>query len=157
MNSHGLVGWRGSLLLAALLTSSLNGVAHANEEAQKPPVATVKSGRPIPLPDPKSRVVPELVCTSQRLMTITNDTLATSITEAPRRMRLRGNLVYWGGLAGDETFWGTINRVDRRRWQANSAVMVLEDNLSHGTWFDLQTNSTFVRHLSCTAVETPKP
>lgn len=126
------------------------------EAAKKPPVETVKSGRPIPPPDPKSRIVPELVCTATRSLTINNDTLATNTSETPRRMRLRGNMVYWGGMSGDETFWGTINRTDRRRWVANTAVLVLSDDLLRGSWFDLQANSTLVRHLTCTAVETPK-
>lgn len=159
MKLQGFGKWRSGLLLAATVVLASNGIALANEgEAdKKPPVSSIKSGRPIPMPEPGSRTVPELLCTSNRLLTITNDTFVTAITESPRRMRLRGNMVYWGGAAGDETFWGTINRTDRRRWVANTAVMVLEESLKHGTWFDLQTNSTFVRHLSCSAVETPKP
>ena len=156
MNSIRLA-FRGVVTVVALSVGmAISGSAMANEEAPAKPAAPANPGRPIPPPDPKSRVVPELVCTSERLLTINHEDLSTSTSDSPRRLRLRGNLVYMGNMNGNETFWGTINRTDRRRWSAATAVLVLDEDLRHGSWVDVQARNTFIRYLTCAAAETPK-
>lgn len=144
----------------AVLGVSQRGYA-AGDAAQSDTQSTVKPaasqpGRPVPNPDPRSRVIPELVCTGERTMTVANDTLEANNIEAPLRLRLRGNLIYVGQSANTEKFFSLINRVDRRRWTAGTATLVLDEALEYGAWIQLELGATRISAIRCQPFNSPR-
>jgi hypothetical protein len=129
----------------------------AQTDAQTPvkPAAS-QPGRPVPNPDPRSRVIPELVCTGERTMTVANDTLEANNSEAPLRLRLRGNLIYVGQSANTEKFFSLINRADRRRWTAGTATLVLDEALEYGAWIQLELGATRISAIRCQPFNSPR-
>jgi hypothetical protein len=114
-----------------------------------------KGGRPAVSPDPRSRAIPELVCTGERTLVVRHDSTATERQETPLRLRLRGNLVYLGESANTEKFSGIINRIDRRRWTSGNATLVLDEPLQAGAWVVTQLSSTRITSIRCTPFAGP--
>lgn len=128
-----------ALLLAFTLVSPASWASDSSDKARRPP----------PKPDPRSRVIPELVCTGDRAVTVANDELGTQAEEAPLRLRLRGNLLYLGETAVNERFFGLINRSDRRRWVSGSGTLILDEALEKGVWVRLTLSSTRISAVHC--------
>ena len=114
---------------------------------------TSKPGAPIPEPDPRSRVIPELVCTGEQTVTVTHDPLVSTSAKTPLRLRIRGNLLYIGESANSEKFSGIINRTDTRRWIADNGTLVLDTDLKSGAWVRIQLSSTRITAVSCVPFE----
>lgn len=128
-----------ALLLAFMLVSTASWAEDTSGKARRPP----------PKPDPRSRAVPELVCTGDRAVTVTNEALGTQNEEAPLRLRLRGNLLYLGETPVNERFFGLINRSDRRRWNSGSGTLILDEALESGVWVRLNLDSTRISAVRC--------
>lgn len=117
-----------------------------------------KARRPIPKPDPRARAIPELVCTSDRAVTVAKNTLDTKSEEFPLRLRIAGNLLYLGENAVNERFFATINRVDRRRWASGTAILTLDEALTEGLWTNLTPEFTRISAVRCEPFGTlPRP
>jgi hypothetical protein len=117
-----------------------------------------KARRPIPKPDPRARAIPELVCTSDRTVTVAKNTLDTKSEELPLRLRISGNLLYIGENAVNERFFATINRVDRRRWASGTAILTLDEALTTGLWTNLTPDFTRISAVRCEPFGTlPRP
>jgi hypothetical protein len=142
-------------LLAALggwlLTHSLP--ATAQETSAAPPAQTV---RPLQNPAPRSRTIPELVCTGEQKQEIDHGNLQNSLISEPFRLRLRGNMVYTGQSASSEQFLSLISRTDQRRWTAGTATLLLDDALVQGVWIEVETERTRLRTLTCEAFDTSR-
>ena len=134
-----------ALLLAFTLVSPTSWASDSSDKARRPP----------PKPDPRSRAIPELVCTGDRAVTVANDELGTQAEESPLRLRLRGNLLYLGGTAVDERFFGLINRSDRRRWVSGSGTLILDEALEKGVWVRLTLDSTRISAVQCESFGAP--
>lgn len=147
----------GTLVLLGLPQSgyAAGDAAQADTQTAVKPAAS-QPGRPVPNPDPRSRVIPELVCTGERTMTVANDSLEANNAEAPLRLRLRGNLIYVGQSANTEKFFALINRVDRRRWVAGTATLVLDEALEYGAWVQLELGSTRISAIRCQPFNSPQ-
>jgi len=117
---------------------------------------TADTAQPLRTPAARSRAIPELVCTSDRLLTIVNNTLETSEASTPLRIRLRGNMLYTGETAGTEKFSSLIARNDRRRWVAATSTLTLDEDLVIGTWTDVKPDVTTVRPLTCEPFDSSK-
>jgi hypothetical protein len=89
-------------------------------------------------------------------MTVANDSLEANNAEAPLRLRLRGNLIYVGQSANTEKFFALINRVDRRRWVAGTATLVLDEALEYGAWVQLELGSTRISAIRCQPFNSPQ-
>jgi hypothetical protein len=117
-----------------------------------------KARRPIPKPDPRARAIPELVCTSDRTVTVAKNTLDTKSEELPLRLRISGNLLYIGENAVNERFFATINRVDRRRWASGTAILTLDEALTTGLWTNLTPDFIRISAVRCEPFGTlPRP
>ncbi|MEY2624707.1 MAG: hypothetical protein RL412_482 [Pseudomonadota bacterium] len=128
-----------ALLVAFTLVSPAAWASDSSDKARRPP----------PKPDPRSRAIPELVCTGERAVTVKNEELGTQTEEAPLRLRLRGNLLYLGETAVNERFFGLINRSDRRRWVSGSGTLILDEALEKGVWIRLTLDSTRISSVYC--------
>ncbi len=144
----------GRVLIAGFLIIGVPSTALATDPP--PPTKTANSAQPMKTPDARNRAIPELVCTSERQLTITNDTLETTIASTPLRIRLRGNMLYTGQSAGTEKFLSLISRNDRRRWVTTTAILTLDEELLIGTLTDVKPNSTTVRPLLCEPFDSSK-
>lgn len=133
------------LFLACFLASPTTWAADPADKARRPP----------PKPDVRSRAIPELVCTSDRAITVTNTSLATKSEEAPLRLRISGNLLYLGENAVNERFFAIINRVDRRRWSSGTATLVLDEALGQGVWTNLTLDATRISAVRCEPFDAP--
>lgn len=120
------------------------------------PTKTANSAQPMKTPDARSRAIPELVCTSERQLTIANDTLETTVSSTPLRIRLRGNMLYTGQTAGTEKFSSLISRNDRRRWVTATSILTLDEELVIGTLTDVKPTATTIRPLLCEPFDTSK-
>lgn len=109
-----------------------------------------------PNPDPRSRTIPELVCTGERTVTVNHSTLVSAGDDTPLRLRLRGNLLYVGQSANSEKLVGIINRTDTRRWTADNATLVLDDALQTGVWARTQLASTRITAVRCAPFDSSK-
>lgn len=127
------------LLLVSVLISPAAWAADPSEKARRPP----------PKPDPRARAIPELVCTGDRAVTITNESLESKSEESPLRLRLDGNLLYIGETTVSEKFFGLINQSDRRRWTVGTATLILDEDLQQGVWVRLTLGTTRVRAVHC--------
>jgi hypothetical protein len=107
------------------------------------------TAQPLRTPPTHLREIPELVCQSERELRVRNDTLETTLNTTPLRLRIRGTFLYAGENAGNEKFWSTITRNDRRRWIAGTSTLILDESLSSGTWTQVEAASIAVRTLSC--------
>lgn len=117
-----------------------------------------KARRPIPKPDPRARAIPELVCTSDRAVTVTTSTLDAKSETVSLRLRVSGNLLYLGENAVNERFFATINRVDRRRWASGTAVLTLDEALATGLWTNMTPDFTRISAVRCEPFGTlPRP
>jgi len=128
-----------ALLLACIVVAPASWSADSSDKARRPP----------PKPDPRSRAIPELVCTGERVVTVTHEQLETRSEDAPLRLRLRGNLLYLGETAVSERFFGLINRSDRRRWTSGSGTLILDEALEKGVWTRLSLESTRISAVHC--------
>ena len=127
--------------------------ALAQEAAATPPPQTV---RPLQNPPPRSRTIPELVCTGTQLQVIEHSSLQNSLTDSPFRLRLRGNMVYTGESASTEQFNSLISRTDQRRWTAGPSTLLLDDPLKQGAWVTVEADRTSVRALACEEFDTSR-
>jgi len=127
------------LLLALVLISPASWTSEPAGNARRPP----------PDPDPRSRAIPDLVCTGERSVTVATDDLATGSEETPLRLRLRGNLLYLGQNSNDERFFGLINRSDRRRWVSGTSTLLLDEALERGVWVRLSLDGTRISAVRC--------
>jgi hypothetical protein len=127
------------LLWAVVLLSSVAQAVDPPGDARRPP----------PVPDPRARAIPEIVCTGERAVTVANDGLETRNEESPLRLRLRGNLLYVGQTRADEQFFGLINRSDRRRWTSGTTTLVLDEGLERGVWVRLALDTTRISTIRC--------
>lgn len=142
------------VLLAALGLVLLGSpLALSQDASASPPPQTV---RPLQNPAPRSRTIPELVCTGTQLQVIEHLTLENSLTESPFRLRLRGNMVYTGTSASTEQFNSLISRTDQRRWTAGPATLLLDDPLERGAWVTVEAERTSLRTLTCEAFDTAR-
>lgn len=144
-----------ALLLAALagLTLMHSLPAGAQDASAAPPVESV---RPLQNPAPRSRTIPELVCTGTRRQDIDHGSLQNSLVTEPFRLRLRGNMVYTGQSASTEQFTSLISRTDQRRWTAGTSTLLLDDALTRGAWIEVENDRTRVRSLSCEAFDSSR-
>ncbi len=152
-----MTGCRHSLiagLVATLIVSGVSSAAFASDP--QPPTKTANSAQPMKTPDARSRAIPELVCSGDRLMTIDGQSLDTKVTDEPFRLRLRGNLLYIGQTAGTEKFSSTITRNDRRRWVTATSVLTLDEELVLGTLTEVTANSVTMRPLICEPFDSSK-
>lgn len=106
--------------------------------------------KPVQDIDPRNRAIPELTCISQAGLIIAHDSLTTSASEAVLHMRLRGNVLYMGRTASEQTVWGTLSRTDRRRWASGTSVFVLDEELKSGSWVKTEFGTTTIHTLRCT-------
>lgn len=142
------------VLLVALGTLLLGQpLGHSQDASASPPPQTV---RPLQNPAPRSRTIPELVCTGTQLQVVDHLTLENSLTDSPFRLRLRGNMVYTGSSASTEQFNSLISRTDQRRWTAGPSTLLLDDPLERGAWVTVDAERTSVRALSCEAFDTSR-
>lgn len=109
----------------------------------------VSAAQPVAPPDPRSRSVPELVCTGTRATTVPHDTLEADTEETPLRLRINGNLLYLGQSTNAEKFVGLISRTDKRRWAAGTGTLILDDALQGGVWVRLEAASTRIASVRC--------
>lgn len=116
----------------------------------------VKGGRPAPNPDPRTRTIPELVCSGTQAVTVTHETMESTSEPATLRLRLRGNLLYLGQSATSEKFVGLINRTDLRRWVSGNSTLILDEALQGGVWVRAQLSSTRVTAVSCQPFDSSK-
>jgi len=125
------------------------GASSAEAEERKGPAPMVN-------PDPKHRVIPELVCEWSQLGVISNEKLSFRTTETHMRLRLRSQFLYLKGTSDseDERLIGVITRIERRRWQSDHHLIILNENLDHGTFITLENNETKIRPISCTPIDT---
>lgn len=137
-----------------LITNALSRAALASDP--QAPTKTANSAQPIKTPDARSRAIPELVCSADRLMTIDNQSLETRTSDEPFRLRLRGNLLYVGQAAGTEKFSSTIARNDRRRWITATSILTLDEDLVIGTLTDVKANIVTLRPLICEPFDSSK-
>lgn len=144
-----------ALLLAALLGLTLTHAlpAKAQDASAAPPTETV---RPLQNPAPRSRTIPELVCTGEQRQDIDHANLQNSLITEPFRLRLRGNMVYTGQSASTEQFTSLISRTDQRRWTAGTSTLLLDDALTRGAWIEVENDRTRVRALSCEAFDSSR-
>lgn len=148
----------GALMACALWSLSLPRAEAQSSDAaaQRNTPATNQPGVPPPNPDPRARTIPELVCTGERSLTVSNDSLDTTSEEGPLRLRLRGNLLYIGQSANTEKFSGLISRIDRRRWASGNATLVLDEALERGAWIRLEPSSTRITTIFCQAFDSSR-
>lgn len=109
----------------------------------------VSVAQPVAPPDPRSRSVPELLCTGTRATTVPHDTLEAVTEGAPLRLRINGNLLYLGQSTNAEKFVGLISRTDKRRWTAGTGTLILDDALQSGVWVRLEAASTRIASVRC--------
>lgn len=128
-------------------------LAYAQDASASPPPQSV---RPLQNPAPRSRTIPELVCTGTQLQVIAHSTLQNSLTDSPFRLRLRGNMVYTGETASSEQFNSLISRTDQRRWTAGNSTLLLDEALERGAWVTVEAERTNLRALSCEAFDTSR-
>jgi len=140
--------------IAVLIANGVPSVAFASDPPS--PTKTANSAQPMKTPDARSRAIPELVCSADRLMTIDNQSLETKTSDEPFRLRLRGNLLYIGQTAGTEKFSSTIARNDRRRWVTATAILTLDEDLVIGTLTDVKANTITLRPLICEPFDSSK-
>lgn len=146
---HGLI----AVFVAGFIAGAVSNVAAASDPA--PPTKTANSAQPMKTPDARSRAIPELVCSADRLMTIDSQSLSAISSDEPFRLRLRGNFLYTGQTAGTEKFSGTISRNDRRRWVTATSILILDEELVIGSFTDVQANTVTIRSLICEALIAP--
>lgn len=144
----------GRRLIAGLFIAWASSAALASDPAA--PSKTANSAQPIKSPSMRSRAIPELVCTSEQELTITNGSLKTTVADTPLRLRLRGNMLYTGESTGTEKFISLISRSDRRRWVTATAILTLDDELVIGTLTDVKPEITTIRPLICEPFDTSK-
>lgn len=118
--------------------------------------SVAKGGNPAPNPDPRSRTIPELVCSGDRTVIVTHESMLPTSEATPLRLRLRGNLLYMGKSANTEKFIGIINRTDRRRWTADNATLILDETLQTGAWIRAQLVSTHITAIRCAPFDSLK-
>lgn len=128
--------------------------ALGQESSASPP--SPQTARPLQNPSPRSRTIPELVCTATQLQVIEHASLQNSLTDAAFRLRLRGNIVYTGDSASTEEFNSLITRTDQRRWSAGNATLLLDEALARGAWVEVEATRTRVRALSCQEFDTSR-
>ena len=133
------------LVLAGVLASPNTWATDSADKARRPP----------PKPDVRSRAVPELVCTSDRVLDVSNTSLTTKSEEAPLRLRISGNLLYLGESAVNERFFAIINRVDRRRWTSGTSTLVLDEALGEGVWSNFTLDTTRISPVRCEPFDAP--
>jgi hypothetical protein len=133
------------LFLAGVLASPTTWATDPADKARRPP----------PKPDVRSRAIPELVCTSDRVLDVTHASLATKSEEAPLRLRIAGNLLYLGESAVNERFFAIINRVDRRRWTSGTSTLVLNEALGEGVWTNFTLDTTRISPVRCEPFDAP--
>ncbi len=152
-----MTGCRPWLIVGFAVLLVTNAVSRA-ALASDPPAATktANSAQPIKTPDARSRAIPELVCSADRLLTIDNQALETQTSDEPFRLRLRGNLLYVGQTAGTEKFSSTIARNDRRRWVTATSILTLDEDLVIGTFTDVKANVVTLRPLICEPFDSSK-
>jgi hypothetical protein len=107
------------------------------------------SAQPVAPPDPRSRSVPELLCSASRATNVAHDTLQAVTEDAPLRLRINGNLLYLGQSTNSEKFVGLISRADKRRWTAGTGTLMLDESLQSGVWVRLEVDSTRVASVRC--------
>ena len=110
---------------------------------------SASAAQPVAPPDPRSRSVPELLCTGSRATTVAHDTLEAATEDAPLRLRINGNLLYLGQSTNAEKFVGLISRADKRRWSAGTGTLILDDALQSGVWVRLEAASTRIASVRC--------
>ncbi len=143
----------GRWLIAGFIVLGVSEVALASDP---PPTKTANSAQPMKTPDARTRAIPELVCSADRLMTIDNQSLEAKTTDEPFRLRLRGNLLYVGQTAGTEKFASTIARNDRRRWVTATSILTLDEDLVIGTLTDVKPTTMTIRPLICEPFDSSK-
>ena len=146
--------WLIAGLVATLVGSGVSSAAFASDPQS--PTKTANSAQPMKTPDARSRAIPELVCSGDRLMTVDGQALDAKVTNEPFRLRLRGNLLYIGQTAGTEKFSSTIARNDRRRWVTATSVLTLDEELVLGTLTEVKANSVTMRPLICEPFDSSK-
>jgi|GEM_PF-3880440 len=115
-----------------------------------------KGPAPMVNPEPKQRVIPELACEWSQLGVISNEKLTYRTTEVHMRLRLRSQFLYLrgGSDSEDERLIGVITRIERRRWQSDHHLIILDENLDRGTYITLEDNETKVRPITCKPIDT---
>lgn len=140
--------------IAGFIAACVSNTALASDTPA--PTKTANSAQPMKTPDARTRVIPELVCSAERLMTIDNARLETQTSDEPFRLRLRGNLLYTGQTAGTEKFASTIARNDRRRWVTATSILTLDEDLVVGTLTDVKAATVTIRPLLCEPFDSSK-
>ena len=143
----------GRCLIAGLIVVGVSEMALASDP---PPTKTANSAQPIKTPDARTRAIPELVCSADRIMTIDKQALDSKITDEPFRLRLRGNFLYAGQATGSEKFVSTIARNDRRRWVTATSTLILDEELVVGTLTDVTATTITIRPLICEPFDSSK-
>lgn len=107
-------------------------------------------------PDPKQRTIPELSCEWRELGAIDNESLKYRHLDVNMRLRLRGQFLYLrgGSDAQDERLIGVITRIERRRWQSDHHLIILDESLDKGTFLTIEDNETKIRPITCKPIDT---
>jgi len=144
------------LNVACLLFIGLPNILWANEPVPPKPAEILiqKSDSirvPMLNPDPRKRTTPELICNSNRIMTLFTSDFTTKSEDSFMRLRLDGTQAYMGNKAGEEKVWSSIYRSAHHRWTAGTATFTLNEELTRGTWTNISIESVTIRSFICKA------